>query len=169
MSDPRFTVLTTPRFDRLMRSLSRRHADLVERFATVLEILGIDPYNRSRRHPIRKLESIPQGLGSTGCGSAGGDFAMSFMSARWSYTTAACVEKIRIDGRPAHAHGRDTPSLSQQRHPTLLMFAFVRFFWVLFCAAVSAALVPLRSAPRPHHAGLRLLPQARHGYCVPVL
>src|ERR671910_604290 len=31
ISDPWFTVLTTPRFDRLMRSLSRRHADLVER------------------------------------------------------------------------------------------------------------------------------------------
>lgn len=63
MSEPRFTVLTTPRFDRLMRSLSRRHADLVERFAAALEILSADPYNRSRRHPIRKLESIPQGAG----------------------------------------------------------------------------------------------------------
>jgi mRNA-degrading endonuclease RelE of RelBE toxin-antitoxin system len=63
MSDPAFTVLTTPRFDRLLRSLNRRHPDLAERFATAIAILGVDPYNRSREHAIRKLESVHQGEG----------------------------------------------------------------------------------------------------------
>jgi hypothetical protein len=63
MSDPAFTVLTTRRFDRLLRSLDRRHPDLAERFATAIAILGADPYNRSREHTIRKLESVHQGEG----------------------------------------------------------------------------------------------------------
>jgi mRNA-degrading endonuclease RelE of RelBE toxin-antitoxin system len=63
MSRPAFDVRTTPRFDRLLRSLNRRHADLAERFATAIEILRVDPYNRSREHPIRKLENVHQGEG----------------------------------------------------------------------------------------------------------
>lgn len=63
MSRPKFDVLTTPRFDRLFRSLNRRHADLAERLATAIEILRVDPYNRSREHPIRKLEGVRQGAG----------------------------------------------------------------------------------------------------------
>jgi hypothetical protein len=56
-------VLTTPRFDRLLRSLNRRHADLAERFATAVAMLSVDPYNRSREYAIRKLESVRQGEG----------------------------------------------------------------------------------------------------------
>jgi mRNA-degrading endonuclease RelE of RelBE toxin-antitoxin system len=55
---PSFSVRTTPHFDRLMRRLSRGHADLAARFADALAILGSDPYNRSRRHAIIKLEGV---------------------------------------------------------------------------------------------------------------
>lgn len=57
------TVRTTPRFDRLLRSLSRRHREIVTRFAEAIEILRSDPYNRTRHHRIRKLESVRQGDG----------------------------------------------------------------------------------------------------------
>jgi mRNA-degrading endonuclease RelE of RelBE toxin-antitoxin system len=63
MTSPAYTVLTTPRFDRLLRSLNRRHPDLAERFAAAIAILSTDPYNRSREHAIRKLESVRQGEG----------------------------------------------------------------------------------------------------------
>ena len=60
---PSFTVRTTPRFDRLLRALHRRHTELAAVYADVIEILSTDPYNRSRQHRIRKLESIRQGEG----------------------------------------------------------------------------------------------------------
>jgi mRNA-degrading endonuclease RelE of RelBE toxin-antitoxin system len=60
---PPFIVRTTPRFERLLRRLTRGHPDLVDAYAEALMILGADPYNRSRRHHILKLEGIPQGEG----------------------------------------------------------------------------------------------------------
>ena len=55
----RFSVRTTPRFDRLLKKLARQHPDLRERFAEALAILQADPYNRTRSHPIKKLEVVP--------------------------------------------------------------------------------------------------------------
>jgi mRNA-degrading endonuclease RelE of RelBE toxin-antitoxin system len=60
---PIFTVRTTPRFDRLLKTLSRRHAELVSRYAEALDILTNDPYNRTRSHDIQKLESVGQNEG----------------------------------------------------------------------------------------------------------
>jgi hypothetical protein len=60
---PSFTVRTTPRFDRLLHSLYRRHTDLAAVYAEAIVILSADPYNRSRQHRIRKLASIRQGEG----------------------------------------------------------------------------------------------------------
>jgi mRNA-degrading endonuclease RelE of RelBE toxin-antitoxin system len=60
---PSFAVRTTPHFDRLLKSLARRHRELTERYAEAFEILGADPYNRTRRYHIKKLEGIPQGEG----------------------------------------------------------------------------------------------------------
>ena len=60
---PSFSVRTTPRFDRLLRSLARRHAELPAIYADALAILSTDPYNRHHQHRIRKLESIRQGEG----------------------------------------------------------------------------------------------------------
>jgi mRNA-degrading endonuclease RelE of RelBE toxin-antitoxin system len=60
---PSFSVRTTPRVDRLLKSLARRHRELIERYAEALEILSTDPYNRSRRHDILKLQGIALGEG----------------------------------------------------------------------------------------------------------
>jgi len=60
---PSFFVRTTPRFDRLLRALARRHAELAATYADAIAILSTDPYNRSRQHRIRKLESVQQGDG----------------------------------------------------------------------------------------------------------
>jgi mRNA-degrading endonuclease RelE of RelBE toxin-antitoxin system len=60
---PSFVVRTTPRFERLLRRLARSHPELVDTYSEALTILGADPYNRSRRHQILKLEGIPQGEG----------------------------------------------------------------------------------------------------------
>ena len=63
MSEP-FTVLTTPRFDRLLKKLAGQHpTEASAMFAQALEILKTDPYNRSRRYPITKLEGIAPGEG----------------------------------------------------------------------------------------------------------
>ncbi len=60
---PRFTVRTTPHFERFMRRLSRRHRELTDRYANALQILQEDPANRSGAHQIRKLENVAVGEG----------------------------------------------------------------------------------------------------------
>ncbi len=60
---PPFVVLTSPRFERLFRSLVKRHRELYELRDTVFGILSTDPYNRSRRHPIKKLAGVKHGAG----------------------------------------------------------------------------------------------------------
>ena len=58
-----FSVRTTPRFERLFKSLVKKHPDLAAVFASALSILQQDPYNRSKHHHIKKLEGIRQGDG----------------------------------------------------------------------------------------------------------
>ena len=60
---PSFSVRTTPRFDRLLKALAKGHADLRDRYAEAIDILKADPYNRVRRHQIKKLEGVRQGEG----------------------------------------------------------------------------------------------------------
>jgi len=60
---PLFRVETTSHFDRLFKKLVRRHPDLAVLYARALDILSSDPYNRTRSHNIRKLESLPPGEG----------------------------------------------------------------------------------------------------------
>lgn len=60
---PQFTVRATPRFTRLLRSLSRQHRQLPEHYAEVLSVLQGDPYNLSHTHPIKKLTNVNAGDG----------------------------------------------------------------------------------------------------------
>ncbi len=60
---PSFSVRTTPHFDRLARSLNRRHSEFADRLAEALGILATDPYNHSRSYSIRKLTGVSQGEG----------------------------------------------------------------------------------------------------------
>lgn len=63
MNGPGFSVVTTSHFDRLLKKLVRAHSDLVARFQEAVTILSEDPYNKSRRYAIKKLESVAAGEG----------------------------------------------------------------------------------------------------------
>ena len=58
-----FLVLTTSRFDREMRKLAARHPELPDLYGSIINALKVDPYNRSRSYPIKKLQGIPDGDG----------------------------------------------------------------------------------------------------------
>jgi mRNA-degrading endonuclease RelE of RelBE toxin-antitoxin system len=63
MTPAEFSVIATARFERDYRSLLKRHPDLAEHYAEALPILQNDPYNRTRRHAIKKLEGVASGGG----------------------------------------------------------------------------------------------------------
>ena len=63
MQGQSFAVKTTSHFDRLLKKLAPKHPELIERFEEALTILSTDPYNRSRRHAIKKLEDVAAGEG----------------------------------------------------------------------------------------------------------
>jgi mRNA-degrading endonuclease RelE of RelBE toxin-antitoxin system len=52
---PLFVVQTSPHFERLFKKLRKQHSELPDLFRQAIEILEIDPYNRTRQHPIKKL------------------------------------------------------------------------------------------------------------------
>ena len=59
-----FSVSTTTRFDRLARSLDKRHPRMFT--ASLKKAVGIlrsDPYNLDRRFAIKKLVDVPAGHG----------------------------------------------------------------------------------------------------------
>jgi len=58
-----FTVHTTPRYERLSTKLQKGHPDFEATEKSAVAILSTDPYNRSRRHHIKKLEGVPSGEG----------------------------------------------------------------------------------------------------------
>ena len=63
MNEPAFTVLTTSHFDRLLKKLAPKHPELVERFEEAIAILSLDPYNKSHKYPIKKLQGVAAGEG----------------------------------------------------------------------------------------------------------
>jgi mRNA-degrading endonuclease RelE of RelBE toxin-antitoxin system len=58
-----FRVLTTPAFEREFRAVARTNAALVRALEELIEILGNEPHNRSRRHQIKKLAGLKPGEG----------------------------------------------------------------------------------------------------------
>ena len=63
MPPAEFSVIATARFERDYRSLLKHHPDLARHYTEALSILTCDPYNRTRRHPIKKLEGVASGSG----------------------------------------------------------------------------------------------------------
>ena len=61
---PPFVVYVTARFERDYRSLLKRHPELAVDYATVIATLSADPHNRTRTHPIKKLEQVAAGDGA---------------------------------------------------------------------------------------------------------
>lgn len=58
-----FDVQATTHFERALTKLARAHPQIRDEYETILTILGADPYNRTRRHPIKKLEGVRAGDG----------------------------------------------------------------------------------------------------------
>ena len=60
---PPFTVRGTPRYERLSNKLFKGHRDFEGAEQSARDILSADPYNRTRRHHIKKLEGVSPGEG----------------------------------------------------------------------------------------------------------
>jgi mRNA-degrading endonuclease RelE of RelBE toxin-antitoxin system len=63
MTPQAFSAFITSRFGREYKKLAAKHPGLAAHYSRVLVILQTDPYNRSRMHPIKKLESVRPGEG----------------------------------------------------------------------------------------------------------
>ena len=59
----RFSVRTTPRFDRLAKTLRRRSKEFTSRYREAIAILAHDPYNHGGAHQIKKLVAVKPGEG----------------------------------------------------------------------------------------------------------
>jgi mRNA-degrading endonuclease RelE of RelBE toxin-antitoxin system len=53
-----FLVLTTSRFDRELKKLVAQHPELPEHYRSILAALKQDPFNNTRRYPIKKLQGV---------------------------------------------------------------------------------------------------------------
>jgi hypothetical protein len=60
---PAFSVHTTPHHERLSNKLIKGHRDFEATEKSAKAILSEDPYNRMRRHHIKKLEGVTSGEG----------------------------------------------------------------------------------------------------------
>jgi mRNA-degrading endonuclease RelE of RelBE toxin-antitoxin system len=63
MTPSEFIVLATNRFKRDYQALLKGHGDLPDHYAEALNSLKRDPYNRTRRYPIKKLQGVAAGEG----------------------------------------------------------------------------------------------------------
>ena len=81
-----FSVRSTPRFDRLLKKLSKRHPDLPKRYAEALRILQADAYNRTRMYPIRKLE---------GASASEGQYRLR--SGRWRFRYDVWGQEVELN------------------------------------------------------------------------
>jgi len=59
----RFSVRTTPRFDRQAKALRRDNKEFAARYREAIAILADDPYNLGRAHQIKKLVAFKPGEG----------------------------------------------------------------------------------------------------------
>jgi hypothetical protein len=60
---PPFTIRAVPRFQRLYRSLLKKHPEFALLYTKALGILRADPYNKSRHYPIKKLVGVKRDEG----------------------------------------------------------------------------------------------------------
>jgi mRNA-degrading endonuclease RelE of RelBE toxin-antitoxin system len=101
-----FAVRTTPKFDRLLKKLTRHHPDLVDHFVQALATLAGDPYNTSRQHAIKKLEDVRPGEGQYRLRAGRFRFGTTSPVKKGGSSTAVCVGRtptvrlrIRMTGR----------------------------------------------------------------------
>ncbi len=61
MTEGAFRVVPSKRFQRLARKLVLGHPEFASLYDEVRAILAVDPYNTSRKHPIKKLVAVKDG------------------------------------------------------------------------------------------------------------
>ena len=59
----RFSVRSTPHYERLARSLLKRHPEFRGRQERAVNVLAADPYNQTGTHNIKKLVATAVGEG----------------------------------------------------------------------------------------------------------
>ena len=57
----RFQILATASFSRSLKKLATKNPEILEVYEAMLAVLQHDPFNHSRRHPIKKLTNIDVG------------------------------------------------------------------------------------------------------------
>ncbi len=63
MTTPPFDIHPTSRYGRLATKLHKGNRDFEATEKSAVAVLSTDPYNRTRRHHIKKLEGVPSGEG----------------------------------------------------------------------------------------------------------
>ena len=63
MTPSRYAVRSSPRYERLSNKLFKAHVGFAAAEQSAVAILSNDPYNRTRRYKIKKLEAVPVGEG----------------------------------------------------------------------------------------------------------
>jgi hypothetical protein len=99
MTPAAFSVRTTSRYDRLSNRLQKSHRDFDAVEKSAAAILSDDPYNRTRRHHIKKLEGVAQGEGQYRLSLGRWRFVTTSLANLFGCITAACAERIRIERR----------------------------------------------------------------------
>ncbi len=61
MTEAVFRVVPSKRFQHLARKLVLHHPEFADLYDEVRAILTLDPYNTSRKHPIKKLVAVKDG------------------------------------------------------------------------------------------------------------
>jgi hypothetical protein len=97
LNAPFYSVVTTAHFDRLLKKLAPKHPDLVERFEEAVGILSLDPYNKSNKYPIKKLQGCLRGKANTGFGRGDSVFATILRGGKWCCCIVGCGGRILID------------------------------------------------------------------------
>jgi hypothetical protein len=63
MTPAGFAVHAVPAYERLSNKLRKAHPEFEDAEKSAVSVLAADPYNRTRRHHIKKLEGVPAGDG----------------------------------------------------------------------------------------------------------
>lgn len=102
-----FKIESTTHFDRLFKKLARQQPELPGYLRTLRSILQTDPYNRSGRHPIKKLNGIPVGNGQYRVRLGRFAFATILKSRQYTLNVVRCAARTHI----ANVTNKTTTSL----------------------------------------------------------
>ncbi len=61
MTQESYSIQVTRSFEKELRKLMRRHAEVKGHYNSVIEVLKKDPFNYTRTYPVAKLENVPTG------------------------------------------------------------------------------------------------------------